>query len=102
MTFARRTINDGWSVEPVGEAPSGRLDAVVPGSIHHDLIAEGVIPHPDTPGGEAAQVWVGKTTFRWRRHVAELERRSKGWGGATMAGHGHRRYEREERRHGHG
>ena len=71
MTFARRTINDGWSVEPVGEAPSGRLEAVVPGSIHHDLIAGGVIPHPDTPGGEAAQVWVGKTTFRWRRHVAE-------------------------------
>ena len=71
MSCLRRTINDGWSVEPVGESLCGVLDARVPGSIHHDLIRAGIIPHPDEPGGEAAQAWVGRTAFCWRRTIEE-------------------------------
>ncbi len=41
--------------------------ARVPGCAHEDLICEGIIPDPDTPGGEAAQEWVGRTAFTWSR-----------------------------------
>ena len=41
--------------------------AFVPGCAHADLICEGVIPHPDSLGGESAQSWIGRTAFTWSR-----------------------------------
>ena len=63
----------GWELE-VGEgAPAAlrgrRMAAFVPGCVHGDLIAAGVIPHPDRGDGEAAQAWVGRTEFIYRTRV---------------------------------
>ena len=41
--------------------------AIVPGSVHDALVAAELIPDPDTPGGEAAQRFVGRTDWTWRR-----------------------------------
>jgi beta-mannosidase len=52
-----------WTLTGGGHA----CPAIVPGSVHDALIAAGVIPHPDTPGGEAAQTFVGRCDWSWRR-----------------------------------
>ncbi len=63
----------GWELE-VGEgAPAAlrgrRMAAFVPGCVHGDLMAAGVIPDPDRGDGEAAQAWVGRTEFIYRTRV---------------------------------
>ena len=45
------------------------MAAFVPGCVHGDLMAAGVIPHPDRGDGEAAQAWVGRTEFIYRTRV---------------------------------
>jgi beta-mannosidase len=52
-----------WTVE---SAEHGPHDAVVPGCVHDALQAAGVIPDPDSPGGEAAQAFIGRTDWTWR------------------------------------
>ncbi len=52
-----------WTLTGAGHA----CPAIVPGSVHDALIAAKVIPHPDTPGGEAAQDFVGRSDWTWRR-----------------------------------
>ena len=44
--------------------------AHVPGCAHLDLMRAGEIPDPDSPGGEAAQEWIGRTEFRWSREIS--------------------------------
>ena len=55
---------DGWTV---ASEEGGPHPAVVPGCVHDALIDAGVIPDPDRPGGEAAQSFVGRTDWTWRR-----------------------------------
>ena len=52
-----------WTLTGGGHA----CPAIVPGSVHDALIAAKVIPHPDAPGGEAAQTFVGRCDWSWRR-----------------------------------
>ncbi len=74
----RRTLlHDGWTVEriggtgdPPGTLPSRPMSATVPGVVHLDLVRDGVIPQPDHGDGEAAQRWVGRTDWRYRRRLA--------------------------------
>lgn len=55
---------DSWRMT----AADGRSwKATVPGCAHLDLMREGDLPHPDSPGGEEAQSWVGRTRFSWSR-----------------------------------
>ena len=55
---------DGWTMT----APDGRTFAAhVPGCAHLDLQRAGVIPTVDAAHGEAAQLWVGRAAFSWRR-----------------------------------
>jgi beta-mannosidase len=71
-----RHIHDGWSVRVVdGPAPeqiAGRaFAATVPGSIHTDLLAAGLIADPYLDDNEHLQAWIGacdweyRTTFVW-------------------------------------
>ncbi|WP_066514682.1 glycoside hydrolase family 2 protein [Curtobacterium ammoniigenes] len=73
MTFTPPTftpIADGWTVEPIdGPVPSGLLDAPidaqVPGVIHTDLLRAGCIADPFDGDNEAAQQWIGDTSWRY-------------------------------------
>jgi beta-mannosidase len=71
-----RQIHDGWTVRVVdGPAPeqfAGRsFAATVPGSIHTDLLAAGLIADPYLDDNEHLQAWIGacdweyRTTFVW-------------------------------------
>lgn len=71
-----RDLDEGWSVRPTrGPVPSGLvLDAVpatVPGSVHTDLLAAGLIPDPYLDSNEGVLAWIGacdweyRTTFAW-------------------------------------
>ena len=66
-------IVDGWTVEPVdGPAPDdlGRIPAAVPGVIHTDLLRAGRIDDPFDGDNEAAQQWIGDTTWRYATQFA--------------------------------
>ncbi|KAA9084983.1 glycoside hydrolase family 2 protein [Microbacterium radiodurans] len=79
-----RPLHDGWTARAAdGPAPaeiaSAVVPAVVPGSIHVDLLAAGLIPDPFHGSNEQLLAWIGlvdwtyRTTFAWapdgaRRH----------------------------------
>ncbi len=55
---------DDWTVM----AEDGRSwSARVPGCAHTDLLRQGELAHPDVPGGEEGQSWVGRTALTWTR-----------------------------------
>jgi beta-mannosidase len=76
-----RPLHDGWTltavegpVPDVAAAGSGRsvaaalaagIPAVVPGEAHLDLLAAGLIADPFDGDNEAAQQWIGDTSWRW-------------------------------------
>ncbi|MGF0117615.1 glycoside hydrolase family 2 protein [Promicromonospora sp. Marseille-Q5078] len=77
---SRRELHQGWSVRlaggpaPAGFAaslPSEGVPATVPGSVHTDLLAAGLIPDPYLDDHEALLAWIGRcdweyrTTFAW-------------------------------------
>jgi beta-mannosidase len=67
----RRQLHEGWTLELVdGPAPSGfptkPVPATVPGSVHTDLLAAGVIPDPYLDDNERLLAWIGLATWRYR------------------------------------
>jgi beta-mannosidase len=63
-------LHSGWTVTAVGGAvPEGlagvQLPAVVPGSVHLDLMAAGVIPDPYLDENELVVAWVGRVDWRY-------------------------------------
>ena len=73
-----RPLHDGWTVSvdghadvpaPVSAAP---VPATVPGCVHTDLLAAGLIPDPFLDDNENALTWIGRadwryeTTFDWQ------------------------------------
>jgi len=69
MRVTRESITDGFSLEL--ETPSGlaQFAATVPGSIHTDLIAAGVIGDIRTTGSEAEQEWIRNTDSTYRVNI---------------------------------
>jgi len=70
----RRPLHEGWTVVrtggsavPAESLAAAPIEAQVPGVVHHDLIREGIVPHPDHGDGEAAQRWVGRSDWRYAR-----------------------------------
>lgn len=72
----KHDLHDGWTVRAVGgPAPEEVRDAVtpatVPGCVHVDLLAAGLIPEPYRGENEALVAWIGQvdwtyeTTFQW-------------------------------------
>ena len=51
-----------WTVASTEHGPH---EAMVPGCVHDALMHAGAIPDPDSPGGEAAQAFIGRTDWRW-------------------------------------
>lgn len=75
-TRSRRELNEGWSLSVVdGPVPSGTtvrgVPATVPGCVHTDLLAQGLIPDPYLDDNESLLKWIGqcdweyRTTFPW-------------------------------------
>ena len=75
-------IHDGWSVEAVGGPVESNVEgrsirATVPGSIHTDLLAAGLIEDPYLDDHERLQAWIGacdweySTRFQWNDEGAE-------------------------------
>ncbi|GAA1875582.1 glycoside hydrolase family 2 protein [Asanoa iriomotensis] len=75
----RKTLNAGWTFAPAAgnEVPenvaaAGAIPAAVPGCVHTDLLAAGLIPEPFHDRNETLLQWVGRTTwtytarFDWR------------------------------------
>ena len=75
-TETRRPLHDGWSVRstrgPVpAEVAAATVPATVPGLVHTDLLAAGLIPDPYLDRNEQKVTWIGesdweyRTTFPW-------------------------------------
>jgi len=79
LTF--RPLDSGWSLRAsAGPAPEGfdaDVAATVPGCVHTDLLAAGLIPDPFLDDNESALAWIGlvdwtySTTFDWSRDAAD-------------------------------
>lgn len=74
-SVSRTELGTGWTVTPVAGPALDRVDgpvaATVPGSVHTDLLAAGVIADPYLDDNESAQKWIShsdwryETTFEW-------------------------------------
>lgn len=73
----RTTLNQNWILRAVGgDIPPAlaalAIPATVPGCVHLDLMAAGLIPDPYLDDNEAALAWIGRvdwqyeTTFEWQ------------------------------------
>lgn len=58
-------LTDGWILRHRGEA----LPAVVPGCVHTDLLAAGVIPDPFVGRGETDVAWVGRREWTYESEL---------------------------------
>lgn len=78
----RHPLDGDWTVRSVAGAVPPAIDgreiaATVPGSIHTDLLAAGLIPDPYLDNNEALLSWIGSAdwryskTFQWRGDAAE-------------------------------
>ncbi|MEO3874391.1 glycoside hydrolase family 2 protein [Nonomuraea sp. B12E4] len=69
-----RPLHDGWTLRAAGDAPAGpaAIPARVPGSVHTDLLAAGLIDDPYQDDNETRLGWIGRTdwvyetTFDWQ------------------------------------
>jgi beta-mannosidase len=64
------TLHDGWTVRAVGGDIPERvaaltIPATVPGCVHVDLMAAGLIPDPFFDENELAVAWVGRVDWRY-------------------------------------
>lgn len=64
-----RTLHDNWTVRPVsGRIPdhvsaAGPIAATVPGTVHTDLLAAGLIPDPYLDDNERLLAWIGGASW---------------------------------------
>lgn len=60
-----RPLHSGWTLRAAGPAPLGdaRVPAEVPGCVHTDLLAAGLIPDPYLDANELELAWIGRTPW---------------------------------------
>ncbi|MEH1168869.1 glycoside hydrolase family 2 protein [Micromonospora sp. CPCC 205539] len=74
--LSRQALHDGWTLRAAAGAPvpddiAGRaVPATVPGSVHTDLLAAGLIPDPYLDDNERALAWIGRTDWVYRTTFA--------------------------------
>ncbi|SCE29407.1 glycoside hydrolase family 2 protein [Streptomyces sp. PpalLS-921] len=63
-------LNDGWTLTADGpvpvELPAGGIPATVPGCVHTDLLAAGLIDDPYLDDNETRLGWTGRTDWTYR------------------------------------
>ncbi|WP_428961551.1 glycoside hydrolase family 2 protein [Micromonospora fluostatini] len=73
--MTQRTLHDGWTLHAVPGSPvptvlAGReVPASVPGCVHTDLLAAGLIPDPYRDDNEVGLSWIGRTDWVYRSTV---------------------------------
>ncbi len=70
-TETRRTLHDGWTLRATsGDTPVDvalrSIPATVPGLVHTDLLAAGLIPDPYLDRNEQKVTWIGETDWQYR------------------------------------
>ena len=70
-TEIRRTLHDGWTLRATsGDTPVDvalrSIPATVPGLVHTDLLAAGLIPDPYLDRNEQKVTWIGETDWEYR------------------------------------
>ncbi|MFG2589030.1 glycoside hydrolase family 2 protein [Streptomyces sp. NPDC048438] len=70
MTPRHLPLHDGWTLRadsavPVG-LPTGGVPAAVPGCVHTDLLAAGLIDDPYLDDNESRLGWIGRTDWTYR------------------------------------
>jgi beta-mannosidase len=75
-----RTLHDNWTLRAVGGAPpdsvvGAAVPATVPGCVHLDLLAAGLIPDPYLDENEGELPWIGYVDWRYETtfHVSHDE-----------------------------
>ncbi|HET8661884.1 MAG TPA: glycoside hydrolase family 2 protein [Micromonosporaceae bacterium] len=78
---ALRLLRDGWVLRPVGAdtgpaavAAAGPVAATVPGSVHTDLLAAGLVDDPYLDDNELRLAWVGHTDWRYETRFGHPDR----------------------------
>lgn len=72
MTTITRTPLTAWTITPAGTAvpavvaEAAPIPATVPGAVHTDLLAAGLIPDPYLDENEKTQSWIGITDWSYR------------------------------------
>ncbi|MGY0003630.1 glycoside hydrolase family 2 protein [Micromonospora sp. I033] len=81
--MSRQTLHEGWTLRAVPgpqvppEVAGAAVPATVPGCVHTDLLAAGLIPDPYLDDNEYRLGWIGRTdwvyetTFDWRPGAEE-------------------------------
>src|SRR5262245_66519245 len=71
-----KPLHEGWTVTAAGgtavvpvEVAGARVPATVPGCVHTDLLAAGLIPDPYLDANEDAVAWIGRTDWRYSTTV---------------------------------
>ena len=73
----RRELHQGWAVRPgAGPVPAevtaaGLIDATVPGVVHTDLLAAGLIPDPFLDQNETTVGWIGRTGWQYSSRLEQ-------------------------------
>src|SRR5690554_462950 len=62
------TLNGKWVLNKTGEKE--KISAVVPGSVHTDLLAEAIIDEPFYRDNEKDIMWIGETDWDYSREFA--------------------------------
>ncbi|MFD0574092.1 glycoside hydrolase family 2 protein [Kitasatospora gansuensis] len=67
-------VHEGWTVHAVGgEVPAHlagvRVPATVPGCVHLDLLAAGLIPDPHLDENEGELAWIGRVDWRYETTI---------------------------------
>src|SRR3954470_15876160 len=77
VTIVHQPMSDGWTVRPAEPVPelatAGPVPATVPGCVHTDLLAAGLIPDPYLDGNEEALSWIGETDWVYETTVTAPE-----------------------------
>ncbi|WP_326604088.1 glycoside hydrolase family 2 protein [Streptomyces sp. NBC_01800] len=73
MTLRHLPLHDGWTLGADGPVPlglpTGGVPATVPGCVHTDLLAAGLIDDPYLDDNETRLDWIGRTDWTYRTAV---------------------------------
>ncbi|WP_203454183.1 glycoside hydrolase family 2 protein [Jiangella aurantiaca] len=76
MSTTRTPLAGAWTVEgggprvPAAVRAAGPVPATVPGTVHTDLLAAGLIDDPYLDDNEHLQAWIGVTDWTYRRRLS--------------------------------
>ncbi len=71
MTIRKRLLTE-WTLSYLGEIARIEIPAVVPGTVHTDLMAQGLLRDIRIDGTEAEMEWIGNTDFIYRTTITDL------------------------------